>query len=126
MYEPQIGDRVRRTFPNGTTMQGTIKEYSLNRGIGLDSWGKTLYSAHAPEETELINRPPKFKNFVGACYKHPTKGDLVLVKVDSERDDLLTWFGKSGDLCRANWFSSNEVRMIVENHGWIEHDIRNE
>lgn len=118
-YTPQVGDLVRRTFPNGTTMQGTIDR--IGPEVGEDSWGNILYSTYIPEKTELIDRPIKFKNDVGTCYRHPGGHRFVVVKVDNDPEGL-NWLGYlpgRGD----RWCTDAEIGAKVREEGWVEYPL---
>lgn len=119
MHEPQVGDRVRRTFKDGTFIEGVIAR------VG-DQWaesesGITLYDPNHPEQTELIERPFKLNTAPGTVYgdPDPDNGDLRVVRVGPE--DEFPWLGTSG--ISDSWFSHKEVEALVRGHGWVEFDL---
>lgn len=120
MYEPQVGHRVRRTYPDGTIIEGVIAQ--VENGWGYVEAGFSLYNPEHPEQTELLERPFKLNTAPGAVYgaPEPDNGDLRVVRVGPEDD--FPWIGNIG-INSDNWFSHKEVEALIRDNGWVEYNL---
>lgn len=119
-YTPRVGDKVRRTFKNGTVVEGKIRW--TRKEAAEDGLGFMLWTASAPDETELLERPIEFKSEPGTVYGHPNLEGLRVVRVGP--DDEFPWLGEKalGEGGRG-WFPEWEVEKMVREEGWVEFDL---
>lgn len=117
MYKPQVGDRVRRTYPDGTIIEGVI-EHVYGWGSGTET-GFALYSKAHPEQTELLERPFKLNTAPGTVYGHPDNDFCRVVRVGF--GDTFPWLGSDGT--GDSWFSHQEVESLIRDHGWAEFNL---
>lgn len=116
-YEPQVGARVRRTYPDGTIVEGVIAR--VGNGWGDSEGGFTLYSNAFHEQTELLERPFKLNTEPGAVYGSPANPFYRVVRFGP--DDTLPWLGYSGR--SVSWFTHKEVELFVRHSGWVEYNL---
>lgn len=117
MYKPQEGDRVRRTFKDGTVMEGVIAR--VEAGWAQSEGCLNLYNSSHPEQTVLLDRPFKLNTELCAVYGHPTKFSYRVVRLGP--DDAIPWLGDTGS--GRHWYSHKEVERLVRDEGWVEYNL---
>lgn len=119
MYEPQVGDRVRRTYSDGTIIEGVIARAGDRQAESAG--GLALYTKALSEQTVLLERPVKLNTEPGAVYGSPHSSDFFSRVVRVGIRSTFPWLGStgSGDL----WHIHEEVERLVRNHGWVEYNL---
>ena len=114
MYEPQVGDRVRRTYPDGTIMEGIIAR--VGNGWGYSGSGYALHNFCHPHQTELLERPVKLNTEPGAVYGYPDDNFHRVVRVGN---GWLGYVGNGDD----HWYGDEDIERLVRNAGWVEFNL---
>lgn len=112
-YKPQVGDRVRRTFGDGTTVEGAV--YEVSDGHAYTKSGVCVFALLFSEETELIERPFKFNAKPGTVYGDPYNTGRRYVRLD------LAWLASTSRGTRR--LSDIEMLGIVLDQGLVEMDF---
>lgn len=118
-YEPQVGDRVRRTFRDGTVLEGVIAQ--VGAGWGDSETGGSLYSNAFPDETELLERPVKLNTEPGTVYGSPLPYNRIYRVVRLGPDDSCPWLGDAG--MGVFWHADETVEHLVRGSGWVEYNL---
>ena len=114
MYEPQVGDRVRRTFKDGTVMEGVIARVDV--GWAQSEGCLNLYNSNHPEQTDLLERPFKLNTAPGTVYGDPDNKSYRVVRVDD------MWLGSVG-VNFYYWYGDEMVAGMVTDEGWVEFNL---
>ena len=114
MYEPQIGDRVRRTFKDGTFLEGVIAR--VHPSGAQSEGGFDLFNSGRPEQTVLLDRPFKLNTAPGTVYGDPHNKSYRVVRVDD------MWLGSVGGNLYY-WYGDEVVAGMVTNDGWVEYNL---
>lgn len=112
-YSPRVGDRVRRTYLHGTTVEGIIARVD-ETSWGFDEGEYLLYRPYLHSQVELIERPvPKLVNTPGTIYRHrnPDSGEDVLVRLPDGTWVHSTTFGRK-------WLVDHEVSELLATGEW--------
>ena len=107
MYKPQVGDRVRRTYSDGTIFEGVLVRVG---GDGFPPYSNVLF-----EQTELLGRPVKLNTAPGAVYGAPSSFTGRVVRVDGK------WLGFTGD--DSHWYEDEDITKLITNKGWVEYNL---
>lgn len=113
-YEPQVGDRVRRTYPEGTIIEGVIA-HVYGWGSGTEA-GFALYDPKRPEQTVLLERPVKLNTEPGTVYGDPTRLARLVVRVAGG------WLGYTGD-DDSHWYGDEDITKLITEAGWVEYNL---
>lgn len=111
----QIGDKVQRTWDNGTTLTGVIAEID-GGGTAIDENCTILYNPNSTTSaTVLLDRPEKLKKDVGTMYRHKVYGGLhAIVKVPDG-----TWLCSLTD-STERWIGDDEMAALLDTGDWEE------
>lgn len=115
-YTPRVGDKVRRTFDNGTFIEGVIASLG-EMGAAWDSNDVLLHSSIEPEQTELLAREIRTDDFT--VYGVPRLSGHRVVRLPGQEEDELHWLGCIGETDQY-WFSDEDVEKLVDEQGWEE------
>lgn len=113
-YEPQVGDRVRRTYWDGTVLEGVID--LVQNGWGESKSGVTLRNKYRPEETELLERPFKLNAEPGTVYGDPGSITRRVVRVSGG------WLGYNGEE-DPHWYEDEDITKLINEAGWVEYNL---
>lgn len=115
-YTPQVGDRVRRTYPDGTIMEGVIAR--LRDGCADSAAGFTLHNDGYPEQTELLERPVKLNTAPGTVYGHRDNAAHRVVRVAGGGE--AAWLGYVGNDDDYHWHEDEDITKLITEAGWVE------
>lgn len=112
--EFQIGDKVQRTWDNGTTLTGVIAEID-GGGTAFDENYTVLYNPNSTTSTTvLLERPVRLKKDVGTMYRIKGSGGLyVAVKLP----DTL-WLCSLPD-SKRRWINDIDMQELLDTGEWV-------